>query len=420
MNDAIAQGGRTGFETAYLKRQLKRVEREKKLVAFGLMLPALLYMVANFVVPVGVILFKSVDDRGVSTVLHRTSAAIADWAGGELPNESVYAALAADLKESEPARTTHIAAKRLNSAKTGYQALLKQTARRVSKMDAIAPGAAKETLLGIDKRWADSAYWATIKRTANPVTPVYLLSAVDLTLNEGGDIVRSPEYMRVYNKVWVRTFWMSTIITLLCLAMGYPVAYEMAHARPRVANVMIVLVLVPFWTSLLVRTTAWVVLLQNEGVLNDFGLWAGWWAERVQLIHNRFGVYVAMSHILLPFMVLPLYAIMRRIPPDYMRAAKSLGANPLAAFLKVYVPLTRHGVGAGALFVFILAAGFYVTPELVGGSRDQMISYFIAFYADETLNWGAAAALSALLLLLTAAMFFLMNVLFGINKMKMQ
>ena len=179
-----------------------------------------------------------------------------------------------------------------------------------------------------------------------------------------------------------------------------------------------IVVLIPFWTALLVRTTAWIVLLQNEGVVNDLGLFLGLWSERVQLIHNRLGVYVAMSHILLPFMVLPLYAIMRRIPPGLMRAAKSLGANPLVAFIEVYWPQTRHGVGAGALFVYILAVGFYVTPALVGGAGDQMISWFIAFYASESLNWGAAAALSAMLLIFKGALYCVVNVAFGLRKMR--
>ena len=151
--------------------------------------------------------------------------------------------------------------------------------------------------------------------------------------------------------------------------------------------------LLPFWTSLLVRTVAWVVLLQKEGVLNSLFLSLGIVNEPLKMIFNRFAVYVAMVHVLLPFMVLPLYSVMRGIPPSYVRAASSLGAQPFTAFRRVYVPQTLPGIGAGCLMVFIQALGYYITPALVGGADDQMISYFIAFYASKTVNWGMAAAL---------------------------
>ena len=246
----------------------------------------------------------------------------------------------------------------------------------------------------------ETVYWAAIKRTSRPVTAEYLLAAFDLRINELGEIVRAPEHLRVFNDRWVQTFWMGLVITFLCFLMGYPLAYLLAHLPTRTSNLLMILVLLPFWVSILVRTTAWIVLLQNEGVLNDLGLYLGLWTERLQLIRNRFGVYLVMSHVLLPYMVLTLYGVMKRIPPEYLRAAQSLGANPVVAFVRIYVPLTVHGVGAGALFVFILAVGFYITPALVGGPKDQMISFYVAFYASESLNWGAAAALGSMLLLL--------------------
>ena len=162
-----------------------------------------------------------------------------------------------------------------------------------------------------------------------------------------------------------------------------------------------ILVLLPFWTSLLVRTGAWVVLLQREGPVNGLLQALGLTDEPLQLVYNRFGVYVAMTHILLPFMVLPLYSVMRGIPPEYMRAAASLGARPLRAFLRVYLPQTVPGIGAGCLLVFILAIGYYITPALVGGANDQMVSYFVAFFTNQTVNWGMAAALGAVLLIAT-------------------
>jgi putative spermidine/putrescine transport system permease protein len=186
----------------------------------------------------------------------------------------------------------------------------------------------------------------------------------------------------------------------------------------RVGNLLLILVLLPFWTSLLARTTAWLVLLQDQGVVNGLGLSLGLWSHRLQLIHNRLGVYVTMCHILLPYMVLPLYGIMRRIPRSYLRAAMACGANPIVTFWRVYAPLTKHGVGSGCVLVFILAIGFYVTPALVGGRNDQMISYYIAFYTNEVLNWGAAAALSVALLVFTGAVFWALKAIFGLERLQ--
>ena len=241
-------------------------------------------------------------------------------------------------------------------------------------------------------RAGEIATWRVIQRTANPVTPIYFLSALDLALDDDGHIERVDGERRLFLTVWVRTLWVASVVTLLCVALGYPLAYLMATVGTRAANLLLILVLLPFWMSLLVRTTAWVVLLQNQGVVNDLALWAGLWGERLQLIHNRIGVYIAMVHVLLPYMVLSLYGTMKRISPSYVRAAKSLGANPVEAFVRVYLPLTWYGVGAGALLVFILAIGYWVTPALVGGRSDQMISYFIAFYTNVILIWGPAAA----------------------------
>ncbi len=417
MSEMVAIGAIPADDEAELKKQLRRTERGRKIVAVGLVAPLFLFIFINFVVPVGVILFKSVDDREVSAILPRTTEALSKWIGEGLPERDAFKALFIDMREAQEARTLVKAGKRLNSAKSGFNALIGKTARRLPESD---PSSYKDTLIALDKRWGERVYWTVLKRTSSSVTPVFILSAFDLTMDEQGEIVRVPEYQRIFMKTWVRTFWMSFVITVICVVLGYPLAYVMANLPTRVSNIVMILVLIPFWTSLLVRTTAWLVLLQNQGVINDFGIYLHLWAERVQLIHNRTGVYITMSHILLPYMVLPLFAIMKRIPPSYVRAAKSLGANPLVAFLKVYLPLTIHGVGAGALFVFILSIGFYITPALVGGRSDQMISYFIAFYTNEVLNWGAAAALSVVLLVLTGAVFYLFKVFFSLGTMQVR
>jgi len=201
--------------------------------------------------------------------------------------------------------------------------------------------------------------------------------------------------------------------------LGYPVALVIARQPPQRAAILIFLVLLPFWTSLLVRTVAWVVLLQKEGVLNSMLLSLSIVNEPLKMIYNRFAVYVAMIHVLLPFMVLPLYSVMRSISPTYLRAASSLGATPWTAFRRVYMPQTLPGIAAGCLMVFIQALGYYITPALVGGADDQMISYFIAFYASKTVNWGMAAALSIMLLASTLVLYAVYNRLIGVDRMRL-
>ena len=228
-----------------------------------------------------------------------------------------------------------------------------------------------------------------------------------------------PPDQAIYLGIFLRTFWISFVVTALCLLLGYPLAYKLASLPARISNLLLILVLLPFWTSLLVRTGAWVVLLQREGVVNDVLIALGLTSEPLQLVYNRFGVFVAMTHILLPFMVLPLYSVMRGIPPQYMRAAASLGARPLRAFLRVYLPQTVPGIGAGCLLVFILAIGYYITPALIGGINDQMVSYFVAFFTNQTVNWGMASALGTVLLIVTLLLFALYARLVGIDRLRL-
>ena len=219
--------------------------------------------------------------------------------------------------------------------------------------------------------------------------------------------------------MFLRTFLVALSVTALCLVLGFPVAYLLATRPPRIANLLMILVLLPFWTSLLVRTTAWVVLLQTNGVVNEILTGLGLIGEPLQLVYNRVGVLIAMTHVLLPFMILPLYSVMRSIPPAHLRAASSLGARPVGAFLRVYLPQTLPGIGAGALLVFILALGYYITPALVGGPADQMISCFIAFYTTSTVNWGMASALGLLLLVATLALYAVYARLVGADRMRL-
>lgn len=206
---------------------------------------------------------------------------------------------------------------------------------------------------------------------------------------------------------------MGAVITVICLLLAYPLAYLLANLPTRKSNLLMILVLLPFWTSILVRVAAWIVLLQSGGLINGALLKLGLIDQPLQLVFNRTGVYIAMVHIMLPFMILPIYSVMKGISPSYMRAAISLGCHPFASFWRVYFPQTVAGVGAGCLLVFILSIGYYITPALLGSPNDQMVSYFVAFYTNSTINWGMATALGGLLLLATLVLYVVYSWLVG-------
>ena len=218
-----------------------------------------------------------------------------------------------------------------------------------------------------------------------------------------------------------RTLWVAAGVTIACGLLGFPVAYLLAHVSVRVSNMLLIVVLLPFWTSLLVRTTAWIALLQQNGVVNDTLVALHIIGEngRLEMMYNMFATLVVMTHVLLPFMILPLFSVMKGINPNFTRAALSLGATPWTAFWKVYFPQTIPGLGAGCLLVFILAVGYYITPALVGGQSGQLISNIIAFHMQKTLNWPLAAAIGTILLLGVLALYWLYNRLIGIDKMKL-
>lgn len=209
------------------------------------------------------------------------------------------------------------------------------------------------------------------------------------------------------------TFQLAIVVTLICLLLGYPLAYLAAQLSPRWAGLVLMCVLFPFWTSLLVRTYAWLVLLQRKGVINTWLQSLGVIDEPLRLVHNFTGTTIGMVHIMLPFMVLPLYATMKTIDQDYMKAAASLGASPVRAFWQIYVPLSVPGLAAGLIVIFALSLGFYVTPALLGGGRVMMwamqIERSIAVYSD----WGAASALGVVLLVITLGILWLLSWLTG-------
>ena len=388
--------------TVPLAWRLKRSERARQIKALALILPLLLFLLFTFLGPIGGMVWRSVSDWEVRQAFPHTVVALARWDGKDLPDEQAYAALAGDVVAANAAGTMAIAAKRLNYAQNGFRTILASTARNLKAVP--EAGTAKETLVQINPAWSERATWTTIKGASGPITGFYLLAALDLTRNADGAIVDVPPDQAIYRDIFLRTFVICFSVTVLCLVLGFPVAYLLATLPPNRSNLLMIFVLLPFWTSLLVRLCAWIVLLQGNGVVNGGLQWLGIIDEPVRLIYNRFGVYVAMTHVLLPFMILPLYSSMKTISPAYMRAAASLGASPVTAFRRIYLPQTLPGIGAGSLLVFILALGYYITPALVGGGSDQMISSFIALYTTETANWGLASALGSILLLATVVL----------------
>ena len=405
----------TAEDAGALPRRLRVLRRRGQVRALLLVAPLLLFLLAIFVVPIGALLTRSVDNSAVGKALPLTAPALAAWDGESVPEEAVFAAFAADLKAA-PRDTVAEVAKRLNYYEAGLRSLLLKTARQIGK----AQAPFHEAFVAIDPAWGTPRYWRVLREALPRTTDFYLLAALDLRRDDRGDIRATAEENAVHQEVLTRTFTVSLSVTLTCLLLGYPLAALIARARGVTANILLIMVLLPFWTSLLVRTSAWVVLLQSRGVVNSALAWLGLIdpAQPLELIYNRVGVLVAMTHILLPFMVLPIYSVMKGIPPVYLRAAASLGASPAAAFRHVYLPMSLPGVSAGCLLVFILALGYYITPALVGGPHDQMVSYFIAYYANQVTNWGMAAALSAILLAAVLVLYAVYNRLVGIDRLR--
>jgi putative spermidine/putrescine transport system permease protein len=405
-----------------LKVALKRTLRHRKRTALLLVAPLFIFILITFLGPIFAMLARSVDNHLTQEILPTTTALLAQWDehSNSLPNEVVFKALLEDGQIAAKAKTINKLGKRLNYERSGMSSLFRKSARKFKKLDLENLGDTyTNTTINIDKRWKDIEIWRLIKRESGLRTASYYYSAFDAEVGAEG-LQLKPENQRIYMKLFGRTLWLATLITFLTILLGYPIAFLLATLKTSTSNLLMILVLLPFWTSLLVRTSAWIALLQKEGVINDFLVGIGLIGDdsRLAMIHNQTGTVVAMTHILLPFMVLPLFSVMKTIPPSYMRAARSMGATPFTAFRRVYFPNTVAGIGAGGILVFIISIGFYITPALVGGVDGTMISNFIAQHISQTLNWGLAAALGAILLLLVLALYILYDKIVGIDNMK--
>ena len=388
--------------------RLRRVESRKRLRAIALTLPLLMFLAVTFLVPLGALLIRAVENPEVAGTLRATGDALTGWDRQTAPPDAAYAALLADLTAIPETAQAGILARRLNTEVSGARSLIMGTYRALPLAPPgviLSTAQARDKLVAHDPRWAELPYWWAIAKNSSRWTPDYLLASVDLKRDAQGHVVRVGAQEAAFSDILLRTFLISGIVTLICIVMGYPLAYWLSTLPERRANLMMILVLLPFWTSVLVRIAAWIVLLQTNGLVNRLLMFTGLTGEPVPLLFNRLGVIIAMVHILLPFMILPLYSVMKSVPTNFVRAAVSLGSPPLAAFFRVYVPQTYPGVAAGGLLVFITSIGYYVTPALLGGAGDQMLSYYVAQYTNVEVNWGMACALGSVLLTTTLLLY---------------
>ncbi|HBR59760.1 MAG TPA: ABC transporter permease [Deltaproteobacteria bacterium] len=404
-----------------LKISLARAQRRSKIVAFMMVFPLLFFITIAFIGPIADMLMLSIDNTIVKEILPKSTEDLQSWDeySGELPDEAVFAAIVADIKKAKATKQHTKIGSRFNYESSGFSSLFRKTGRNVKK---IKTPPYKEALIKSDKRWGEIYTWQVIKQNSSSYTDGYYLAASDYEREFSSGNIKSLESKdSIYLKLFFRTIVLSSLITFLTFVIGFPLSYLLSQVSTRISNILIIFVLLPFWTSLLVRTTSWIALLQQEGVINDFLILVGFINEegRLAMIHNATGTVVAMTHILLPFMILPLFSVMKTIPKSYVRAAVSLGAHPWKAFWKVYFPNTGPGIGAGSILVFILAIGYYITPALVGGSSGTFISNRIAYHISNSLNWGLGAALGVILLGIVLALFMLYDRIVGIDNMKL-
>ncbi|NUS20020.1 MAG: ABC transporter permease [Mesorhizobium sp.] len=394
---------------------LRRAEFGDRMRSLLLAAPLLVLLALSFGIPIVLLLSRAVYDPTIADALPKTTAALAGWNGQGLPGDDAFAALAADLKDNQSKGTAYELAKSLNARLPGARSQLLKTVRKLESADGQAALDAMKSV----PFWSAPTTWPAIQSGTRSFTSFYLLSALDLRWNADGGIERVPSEQAIFIQVFLRTFFVAASVTLATLILGFPLAYLIANVPKGLAAILIVAVLLPFWTSILVRTAAWTVLLQKFGLVNDFLLLIGVTSDRLDLMYSRIGLIIAMTHIQLPFTLLPIYSVMRTIPPSQMKAAYSLGARPFTAFRRVYIPQVFPGVMAGCMLTFILCLGYYITPALIGGASDQLISNFIANYVNVELNWEMAAALSFILLVFTLALFGIFARVLGLDRLKL-
>ena len=443
-----------------LKASLKKSLRRTKIRSFLLLLAPLLFLLIMFVTPIGSLLSRSIDDVDINRVLPETFAQYELWEDkSQVPNEEMFAAVINDIRTThkvEDSNGKNIGKNLLGKAGTrmtyefsGWRSLLLKTVKSATSVnkrskEEVKPykweAPYKEKMIKRDKRWGKVEFWQSLGAMKDPYTFGYYLNAVDLRYDANKNIIEKKEHLKIYKTIWIRTLQVSLMVTIFCLILAYPVSYLLATLPMRTSNLLMICVLMPFWTSLLVRIVAWMIMLQQNGVVNDtlVGILPCFEGmvnlpffgetnldlcfsdeDRIPMMYNFTGTIIVMTQVLLPFMILPIYSVMRGVPPSYMKAAQNLGATPTRAFIRVYMPQSVPGIGAGCILVFIVAIGYYITPELVGGKDGLMIGNFVAREMQTTLNWGLAAAMGAMLLAAVLILYWAYDRLIGIDNLKM-
>ena len=343
--------------------------------------------------------------------------ALEAWDGQSAPDESLFAALYKDLNSAQKILSGK-SSTRMNYEEPGWKGIIRTSLR---KFKTIEGPPYRDALIKANKGWGEVRFWQSLVLMKDARTMGYYLNAFDRRYDVDKNIILRSEERRVYVMLWWRTLILSLIVTVGCLVLSYPVAHLLATLPLRYSNLLMICVLMPFWTSLLVRIVSWMVMLQQEGVINDALVWTRLISDenRLPMMYNFTGTVIVMIQILLPFMILPIYSVMKTIPPSYMRAAQNLGAAPSLAFLRVYMPLTLPGVGAGVILVFIVAIGYYITPELVGGKDGRLIGNMIAYHMQKSLNWGLGAAMGTVLLAAILVLYWVYNKIVGVDNLKM-
>jgi putative spermidine/putrescine transport system permease protein len=403
-----------------LKQKLIQSTRRARWRALLLTLPLVIFVLVSFIFPIGQMLLRSVNNDTASSVLPNFTIAIKDWDEQGLPPEETIKLFVLDMQvareKREIGKTVGNLATRINYEIPGSRSLFTSSSRKLTN---VTEGPYTEALLEISEKWDNPVLWRSLKRATSDFTPYFYMAALDLKYDDEGNITEADELYQIYVSNFFKTLRLSATITFICLLLAFPVSYLLSTLPLKTSNLLMILVLLPFWTSLLVRTTAWIAILQTEGIINDILVFIGLVGDdgRVQMIYNQTGTIIAMVHILLPFMILPLFSVMKTIPPSYMRAASSMGAKTFTAFRRIYFPLTLPGIAAGTLLVFILAIGYYITPALVGGEDGLLISNLIAYHIQKSLNWSLGAALGSLLLVIVLVLYWLYNKIVGIEKL---
>jgi putative spermidine/putrescine transport system permease protein len=407
-----------GLTAAEIHTERKEQQRRRR-NSLLLVIPVLLFLFFAFVAPISSMLHRSIYNPTLVELIPQTLSALSSWDRTSTPTPETLRTFTLELQQLAKKRESGRLAAAVNRAYPGATSLINATARTIRNANPKElANTGQRTLLQADPRWGEAKLWQAIDKLGTKYHINNYLTALDLERNAQGNIQKR-QSSSIYIDLYSKTLGMSLIITLLCIALGYPVAYCLAHATARVASVLLVMVLLPFWTSFLVRTTAWIALLQTNGVVNSVLQSIGIINQPLDLLYTPLATILAMTHILLPFMILPLYSVMKGIDPSHVKAALSLGSPPFSAFVRVYLPQTIPGLSAGSLLVFITAVGYYIIPALVGGTDGQMISNIIAYHMQQSNNWGLASALGSLLLAVIVLLYCLYDRLVGASNLKL-